>query len=158
MHSCMRLKGLVKADMVAVICTEEGVRVGSVRLNRGNFHAEPGLRAVLSGSLGSEKGARAWALVYFREAISRGWFCVHPSHPARQRALLLLAVTAAMQPDDQSGSPTMGVCRYRAASWILPRRDRLPCLSPTLGPHDEDTACWERTRRRRAASWYDVWG
>ena len=71
-----------------------------------------GLRVVLSGSLGSEKGARAWALVYFREAISRGWFCVHPSHPARQRALLLLAVTAAMQPDDQSGSPTMGVCRY----------------------------------------------
>ena len=52
------------------------------------------------------------------------------------------------QPDDQSGSPTMGVCRSRAASWILPRRDRPPCLSPTLGPHDEDTACWERTRRR----------
>ena len=96
MHSCMRLKGLVKADMVAVICTEEGVRVWSVRLNRGNFHAEPGLRAVLSGSLGSEEGARAWALVYFREAISRGWFCVHPSHPARQRALSLLAVTAAV--------------------------------------------------------------
>ena len=105
-----------------------------------------GLRVVLSGSLGSEKGARAWALVYFREAISRGWFCVHPSHPARQRALLLLAVTAAMQPDDQSGSPTMGVCRYRAASWILPRRDRLPCLSPTLGPHDEDTACLAPSR------------
>ena len=58
------------------------------------------------------------------------------------------------QPDDQSGSPTMGVCRSRAASWILPRRDRPPCLSPTLGPHDEDTACCERTRRRRAASWY----
>jgi len=62
------------------------------------------------------------------------------------------------QPDDQSGSPTMGVCRSRAASWILPRRDRPPCLSPTLGPHDEDTACCERTRRRRAASWYRCLG
>ena len=69
MPSAMRLKGLVKADMVAVICTEEGVRVWSVRLNRGNFHAEPGLRAVLSGSLGSEEGVWAWALVYFHEAM-----------------------------------------------------------------------------------------
>eukprot|EP00964_Phaeocystis_antarctica_P119674 scaffold83399_cov41-Phaeocystis_antarctica.AAC.1 len=29
-----------------------------------------------------------------------------------------------------------------------PRRDRQPCLSPTLGPHDEDTACLEKMRRR----------
>ena len=52
---------------------------------------------MFSGSLGSEEGVWAWALVYFREAISwGGGFCVHPSHPARQRALSLLAVTAAV--------------------------------------------------------------
>ena len=60
-----------------------------MRLNRGNFHAEPGLRAVFSGSLGSEEGVWAWALVYFHEAISGGGvLCasISPSPPARPLA------------------------------------------------------------------------
>ena len=81
-----------------------------------------------------------------------------PSRSSPSPPLCPLLRRGSGQPDDQSGSPTMGVCRSRVASWILPRRDRTPCLSPTLGPHDEDTACCERTRRRRAASWTDVWG
>ena len=49
-------------------------------------------------------------------------------------------VRGSWQPDDQSGAGP-GSAPFSSGVMDPPRRDRQPCLSPTLGPHDEDTAC-----------------
>ena len=53
------------------------------------------------------------------------------------------------QPDDHAvRGHRPGNAPFSSGVMDPPRRDRLPCLSPTLGPHDEDTACLEKMRRR----------